>query len=128
MVSTSWPWSALRLLYCSNDHAVLAAERIELGAGDRILDRFPVGILRRHQHGGFDLVDLRFEFVEAGERGGDPVLGELVLALGEVAREFVGERVGDGDGVVLGLLGGGDLECAGLLVGRHDDLAGERSR
>ena len=90
-------------------HAVLAAERIELGAGDRVLDRFAVGILRRHQHRGFDLVDLRFEFVEAGERRSDPVLGELVLPLGEIAREFVGERVGDGNRVVLGLLRRGDL-------------------
>ena len=50
---------------------------------------------------------------------------ELVLALSEIGREFVGERGGGGNCVLLGLLRGGDLECAGLLVGRDDHLAGQ---
>ena len=106
--------------------AVLPGECVELGPGDRVLGGLAVGIVRRQQHGPFDVADLLLERVEAGEGGAHLVLAELFLAFGEVGDEFVGERVGDGDGVVLGLLGGGDLQRPGLGVGEHLHLAGER--
>ena len=112
-------------------HRVLAAECVELGAGDGILDglgEWVVRVGRSDEDLALDLVDLCLELLEPGERGGQPVLAQLVLTLGEVRGQLVAEGVGDLDGVVGGGLRGADPQGAGLLVGDRRDRAGELRR
>jgi hypothetical protein len=74
-----------------------------------------IGIVRVvgwDEHLGLDLLDLGLEFLEASERRRQPVLAQLVLALGEVRGQLVAERVGNGNGFVGGRLGGRDPQGA----------------
>ena len=112
-MSTSCAGVGLEVVELFEHHAVLARECVELGAGDRVLLRYGERIVRvggGDQHLLFDLVDLGLEIFEAGQRRGETLFAQLVLALRHETDQLVGDGVGVFDGVVGGALRGGDAQ------------------